>query len=124
MAIRRSLIERIGIPFPFLNQYAPDGSIERGEDVAFCDIARAAGAKILVDSSVVADHFKTVSLLRVARLVSRTSQNLMATAVARMKERIPCGHRVANIGPSGSCEICEPQTEEQIPEGFTLEQGV
>jgi hypothetical protein len=65
MAIRRSVFQRVSPPW-FRFAYAEDGRITKGEDISFCESARAAGCRIFGNKSFVAQHYKTVGLASLA----------------------------------------------------------
>lgn len=69
VAIRTSVFARLTKPFFRITETNRDGIRERlGEDFSFCKKVRAAGFRVHVARRIIADHFKTVSLLRVLEL--------------------------------------------------------
>ncbi len=52
---------------PFARTYYPDGRVEKGPDIAFCERARSAGFKIYCDYSRPCMHFQEVELNEVVQ---------------------------------------------------------
>jgi hypothetical protein len=82
MAIRRSVFQRVKPPW-FRFAYADDGRITKGEDIAFCEHARAAG-----DDSMSADLAAELSVLARAHEMLREERERAEAATAALREAL------------------------------------
>jgi uncharacterized protein YycO len=71
--IKRKVLERIKTPFSY--EFDKDGVIKSSDDIAFCHRCNLAGFEIWVDWSCLADHYKTVGLLKVAEFIIKAAES-------------------------------------------------
>ena len=67
--IARRVLEHPAMRAPFRERFDEDGLLQRGEDLAFCDRARAAGFRVWADLGARCSHQKLVDLRQVGRAI-------------------------------------------------------
>lgn len=60
MMIKREVLENI--PFPFRNEYDPEGIKIKGLDISFCERAKEKGYKVWCDVNMLCDHWTVQNL--------------------------------------------------------------
>jgi len=67
--IARRVLEHPAMRAPFTERFDEDGLLQRGEDLAFCDRARAAGFRVWADLGAKCSHQKLIDLRQVGRAI-------------------------------------------------------
>jgi len=75
MMIARRVLE--DMPFPFRNEYDPEGIKTKGLDFNFCRRAKKKGFKVWVDTDMLASHWTTLDLLEVWRTFDQLRKQIV-----------------------------------------------